>query len=78
MVPTVEEALRGADAAVIATEWPIYREVNWAAVRTTMRRPVIVDGKRFAPVCTAQVDVHRDNRHTPAARAMSGFSHKLS
>jgi UDPglucose 6-dehydrogenase len=40
VVPTVEEALRGADAAVVATEWPVYRELDWAAVRATMRRPV--------------------------------------
>jgi UDPglucose 6-dehydrogenase len=30
VVPTVEEALQGADAAVIATEWPAYRDVDWA------------------------------------------------
>ena len=39
LVQTVEEALRDADAAVIATEWPAYRDLDWAALRVTMRRP---------------------------------------
>ena len=49
VVPTAEEALQGADAAVIATEWPAYRDLDWAALRTTMRRPFIVDGRRLLP-----------------------------
>ena len=49
VVPTAEEALRGAEAAVIATEWPIYRDLDWAALRATMRRPLIVDGRRLLP-----------------------------
>jgi len=49
VVPTAEEALQGADAAVIATEWPIYRDLDWAAVRATMRRPLIIDGRRLLP-----------------------------
>jgi UDP-N-acetyl-D-mannosaminuronate dehydrogenase len=49
VVPTIEEALQGADAAVIATEWPVYRDLDWAAVRATMRRPLIIDGRRLLP-----------------------------
>ena len=49
VVPTAEEALRGADAAVIATEWPVYRELDWAALRDIMRRPLIIDGRRLLP-----------------------------
>lgn len=47
VVPTVEDALRGAVAAVIATEWPIYRDVDWATLRSTMERPLIIDGRRL-------------------------------
>jgi UDPglucose 6-dehydrogenase len=47
IVPTVEEALRGADAAVIATEWPVYRDLGWGALRDTMRHPLIIDGRRL-------------------------------
>jgi len=48
-VTTVEEALQDADAAVIATDWPIYRDLDWAALRDTMRRPLIIDGRRLLP-----------------------------
>jgi UDPglucose 6-dehydrogenase len=49
VVTTAEEALQGADAAVIATEWPAYRDLDWAALRPTMRRPLIIDGRRLLP-----------------------------
>lgn len=49
VVPTVEEALRDAEAAVIATEWPVYRDLDWAALRPTMRQPLIIDGRRLLP-----------------------------
>jgi UDPglucose 6-dehydrogenase len=37
------EALAGADAAVIATPWPKYRELDGAAIVGRMRRPRVVD-----------------------------------
>ena len=46
---TVEEALTDADAAVIATEWPAYRDLDWAKLRPTMRHPLIIDGRRLLP-----------------------------
>ena len=49
VMPTVEEALLGADAAVIATEWPVYRALDWGSLRTTMRQPLIIDGRRLLP-----------------------------
>ncbi len=49
VVATVEEALTDADAAVIATEWPAYRDLDWAKLRPTMRRPLIIDGRRLLP-----------------------------
>jgi UDPglucose 6-dehydrogenase len=47
VVPTVEEALQGADGAVIATEWPLYRDLDWATLRDRMKRPLIIDGRRL-------------------------------
>ncbi len=41
------DALAGADIAVIATEWPMYRELDWAAIRPAMARPIVVDGRRL-------------------------------
>lgn len=41
------EAVRGADAVVIGTEWPAYRDLDWAALRDTMASPLVVDGRRL-------------------------------
>ena len=39
------DALAGADAAVVVTEWPELRELPWAELRGTMRNPLVVDGR---------------------------------
>ncbi len=44
---TALEALRGADAAVIVTEWPEFAELDWQAVRATMKTPVMIDGRNL-------------------------------
>ena len=41
------EALRGADVAVIATEWPAYRDLDWASAKSTMAHAIVVDGRRL-------------------------------
>ena len=42
------EALEGADAAVLVTEWPEFAELDWAGdVRERMAQPVVVDGRNF-------------------------------
>ena len=42
------EALDGADAAVLVTEWPEFAELDWAGEALgRMARPVIVDGRNF-------------------------------
>jgi UDPglucose 6-dehydrogenase len=42
------EALDGADAAVLVTEWPEFAELDWAGEgRERMSQPVIVDGRNF-------------------------------
>ena len=41
------EALEGADAAVIVTEWPELRELDWAAAGERMRSRVVVDGRNL-------------------------------
>jgi UDPglucose 6-dehydrogenase len=38
-------ALDGADAAVIVTEWPELRQLDWAAARQLMRTPLVIDGR---------------------------------
>src|SRR5918996_4759824 len=39
------DALDGADGAVVVTEWPELRELDWAAARERMHGNVIVDGR---------------------------------
>lgn len=41
------DALAGADVAVVATEWPAFKALDWAAARNMMARPLIVDGRRL-------------------------------
>jgi len=53
LLPTVElresaaEALAGADAAVLVTEWPEFAELDWQALAATMSNPLMVDGRNF-------------------------------
>jgi UDPglucose 6-dehydrogenase len=42
---TAEEAANGADAVVLITEWPHYRELDWDALVPTMQRKVVLDGR---------------------------------
>jgi UDPglucose 6-dehydrogenase len=44
---TALEAIDGADAAVLVTEWPEFAEFDWAEVKRRMRVPLIVDGRNF-------------------------------
>jgi UDPglucose 6-dehydrogenase len=42
------DALDGADAAVLVTEWPEFGELDWANdVKHRMRVPLVVDGRNF-------------------------------
>ncbi len=41
------EALDGADGAVLVTEWPEFRELDWGEVKERMAQPLIVDGRNF-------------------------------
>jgi UDPglucose 6-dehydrogenase len=44
---TVEEAVSGADAAVIVTEWPELGDLARDEVRDLMARPLIIDGRNL-------------------------------
>jgi len=41
------EALDGADAAVLVTEWGEFAELDWAEAARRMARPLVVDGRNF-------------------------------
>ncbi len=46
-VSSADAALAGASVAVIATEWPEFRELDWAIVGRTMAVRRIIDGRRL-------------------------------
>ena len=46
------DALTGAEVAVIATEWPEFKELDWAAARTRMATPLVIDGRRLLDPAT--------------------------
>ncbi|MDX6648585.1 MAG: UDPglucose 6-dehydrogenase, partial [Solirubrobacteraceae bacterium] len=39
------DAVGGADAVVLVTEWPEFRELDWTAVREAMQGDLILDGR---------------------------------
>ncbi len=45
VVPAAADALRGADVAVLVTEWPEFVELDWALAGPTMSRRNIIDGR---------------------------------
>ena len=47
MAESALEALDGADAAVLVTEWPEFAELDWAEAAGRMARPLLVDGRNF-------------------------------
>jgi len=55
------EALDGADAAVLVTEWPEFARLDWSVAAATMARPLLIDGRNF-------ID--------PAAAAAAGFDYE--
>ncbi len=47
MATSAMEALEGADAAVLVTEWKEFAELDWAAAGERMNRALVVDGRNF-------------------------------
>jgi UDPglucose 6-dehydrogenase len=44
---TIQDAVRGAEAAVIVTEWPELRDLARPEIRELMARPLIIDGRNL-------------------------------
>jgi UDPglucose 6-dehydrogenase len=45
IAPNIEQLAQDADALVLVTEWPEFRELPFEALAQRMRTPVIVDGR---------------------------------
>jgi UDPglucose 6-dehydrogenase len=47
------QALEGADAAVLVTEWPEFARLDWSAAAAVMKRPLLIDGRNFVDPAAA-------------------------
>lgn len=47
LCPSASEALAGVDAVVLATPWPEFRQLDWAAAAGQMRRALLLDAHGF-------------------------------
>jgi UDPglucose 6-dehydrogenase len=47
LAQSAEEALRGADAVILVTEWPEFAELDWTAAAESMSNPLVVDGRNY-------------------------------
>ncbi|CAB4861970.1 MAG: nucleotide sugar dehydrogenase [Actinobacteria bacterium] len=45
MTATAMEAIDGADAVVLVTEWPEFKEINWVDAAAAMRGKTVIDGR---------------------------------
>jgi len=45
--PSAYDAAQGAEALVIATEWPEFRALDWEKMRARMRRPLVLDARNL-------------------------------
>jgi UDPglucose 6-dehydrogenase len=45
LADSAREALHGADACVVVTEWPEFSELDWGAVAGEMAGALVVDGR---------------------------------
>jgi UDPglucose 6-dehydrogenase len=45
ILPTAMEALDGADAGVLVTEWPEFALLDWSEAARRMRNPLLIDGR---------------------------------
>jgi CTP:molybdopterin cytidylyltransferase MocA len=70
-VATIAEAVRGADAAVIVTEWPELAGLASEQIRAAMANPLIIDGRNMLdPAATRAAGfvyegIGRPNDHVP-------------
>ena len=52
------EALKNADALIIVTEWKEFRSPDFDLIKSTLKNPVIVDGRNlYEPQLVRQMDI---------------------
>jgi UDPglucose 6-dehydrogenase len=59
IAPSAEAAVENAGVVVIATEWPEFRELDWAALGERMCSRTVIDGRRMLdPARMADLGFH--------------------
>jgi UDPglucose 6-dehydrogenase len=46
------DAVEGADAVILVTEWAEFAGLDWPALAATMRTPLLVDGRNYLDPAT--------------------------
>jgi UDPglucose 6-dehydrogenase len=70
------DALIGADALVVVTDWNEYRHPDFARVKTTLRKPVVIDGRnlydpeKMEELGFTYMSIGRGNVEQPAPRGV--------
>jgi UDPglucose 6-dehydrogenase len=79
------DVARDADALLILTEWPEFRQLDWERVYGLMARPLVIDGRNLLePAAMAErgFEYHGFGRtlenHAPAAPPMSPHAFKAA
>jgi UDPglucose 6-dehydrogenase len=66
------EALDGASAAILVTEWPEFAQLDWGAAAARMSRPLLIDGRNFLSpeaLCAAGFEYEGVGRGVDPSRA---------
>ncbi len=71
-VESYYDAVEGADALAIVTDWNEYRHPDFARIKQALRRPVLVDGRNlYDPVKMAEMGFVYDSVGRPMARLVA-------
>jgi len=62
---SIGDAVKGADAAVILTEWSAFRSIAWPELAATMRRPLLIDLRN---ICEPKDVVNQGMEYIPIGR----------
>jgi UDPglucose 6-dehydrogenase len=54
LVESIEALAADADALVLVTEWPQYRDLPWGRLAGLMRTPILLDGRNFLDQATLE------------------------
>ena len=52
LAPDAVSAAQGAQAAIVLTEWPVFRTLDWASMAGAMKRPIVVDTRNLVDPAT--------------------------